>query len=165
MIVNESIIHALHQSTLVAEFRESEIGILLPLLTTRHYKKGEYIARPGSCELEDALLILVGGKVEVVARVEDEPMVMHLKDPGDIARVISFVGGNMMKIDATIEVTEDCAVLLLEREKLETLLSTHPVIVYNVMRGLVRFAHSLARHKSAETEELSNYFYRINGRF
>lgn len=165
MIVNESIIKALHRSTLVAEFRESEIGILLPLLTTQHYKKGQFIARPGNCALEDALLILVEGKVEVSARVEGEPMVMHLKDSGDLARVISFVGSNMMKIDATIEVIDDCTVLLLEREKLETLLDTHPVIVYNVMRGLVRFAHSLARHKSAETEELSNYFYRVNGRF
>ncbi len=165
MIVNESIIKALHRSTLVAEFRESEIGILLPLLTAQHYKKGEFIARPGKCALEDALLILVEGKVEVSARVEGEPMVMHLKDSGDLARVISFVGSNMMKIDATIEVIDDCTVLLLEREKLETLLDTHPVIVYNVMRGLVRFAHSLARHKSAETEELSNYFYRVNGRF
>ncbi len=165
MIVNESIIHALHQSALVSEFRESEIGILLPLLSTRHYRRGEFIARPGTCDLTDALLILVEGRVEVSAMVEEEPMVMHLKDPGDIARVISFVGSNMMKIDATIEVIEDCTVLLLEREKLETLLDTHPVIVYNVMRGLVRFAHSLARHKSAETQELSNYFYRINGRF
>jgi hypothetical protein len=33
------------------------------------------------------------------------------------------------------------------------------------MRSLVRYAHGLARHKSAETEELSNYFYRVNGRF
>ncbi len=165
MIVNESIIHALHQSTLVAEFRESEIGILLPLFTSRRYRRGEFIAKPGVCELMDALLILVDGRIEVSARIEGEPMSIHLKEPGDIARVISFVGGNMMKIDATIEVTEDCTVLLLEREKLETLLETHPVIVYNVMRGLVRFAHGLARHKSAETEELSNYFYRINGRF
>ncbi len=165
MIVNESIINALHQSMLVAEFRESEIGILLPLFTSKHYRKGEFIAKPGICELDDALLILVDGRIEVSARIEDEPMSIHLKEPGDIARVISFVGGNMMKIDATIEVTEDCTVLLLERKKLETLLDTHPVIVYNVMRGLVRFTHSLARHKSAETEELSNYFYRINGRF
>jgi len=165
MISNENIIKALHRSTLVAELRESEIEILLGLLTTQHYKAGEFIAKPDSCSLKDALLILVEGKVEVSAIVDNEPMVMLLKDSGDLARIISFAGSNMVKIDATIEVKEDCTVLLLERAKLETLLDTHHSIVYYVMRGLVRYVHSLARHKSAETEEMSNYFYRLNGRF
>jgi CRP-like cAMP-binding protein len=165
MNTNAIIMKALHNSTLVAELREAEVEILLCLLTVTSYKAGEFISRPGDCLLGDALLILVEGKIEVSATVENEPMVMHLKDPGDIARIISFVGSNMLKIDATIEAKEDCTVLLLERTKLETLLNAHPSIVYYVMRGLVRYAHSLARHKSAETEELSNYFYRSNGRF
>ena len=165
MISNENIIKALHRSTLVAELRESEIEILLGLLTTQLYKAGEFIAKPDGCSLKDALLILVEGKIEVSAIVDNEPMVMLLKDSGDLDRIISFVGSNMVKIDATIEVKEDCTVLLLERAKLETLLDTHPSIVYYVMRGLVRYVHSLARHKSAETEEMSNYFYRLNGRF
>lgn len=165
MITKENIIKALHNSTLVAELREAEIEILLGMLTVRHYKIGEFISSPGDGGLGDALLILVEGKVEARAIVDGEPMVMHLKDPGDLARIISFVGSNLVKIEATIEVTEDCTVLLLERTRLETLLDTHPSIVYYVMRGLVRYAHGLARHKSAETEELSNYFYRSNGRF
>ena len=165
MNTNASMMKALHNSTLVAELCEAEIEILLGLLTVGSYKAGEFISLPGDCSLGDALLILVEGKMEVSATIEDEPMVMHLKDPGELARVISFVGSNMLKIDATIEAKQDCTVLLLARTQLETLLSTHPSIVYNVMRGLVRYAHGLARHKSAETEELSNYFYRSNGRF
>ncbi len=165
MITVASIKKTLDNSTLVAELREAEIEILLGLLTVRHYKAGEFISRPGDGELGDALLILAEGKIEVSAIVDDEPMVMHLKDPGDLARIISFVGSNLVKIEATIEVAEDCTVLLLERARLEALLDTHHSIVYYVMRGLVRYAHSLARHKSAETEEMSNYFYRLNGRF
>ncbi len=165
MIAHETILKALHRSTLIAELRDAEIEVLISLLETKHYKAGECIARPGNCLLRDALLILVEGKVEVSAIVDDEPMVMLLKDPGDLARIISFVGSNMMKIDASIKVKEDCTVLLLERARLETLLDTHHSIVYYVMRGLVRHMHSLARHKSAETEEMSNYFYRLNGRF
>lgn len=165
MITNENIIKALHHSTLIAELRDHEIEILVDLLEIRHYQAGELIAKPGDSSLSDALLILVEGQVEVSAMVDNEPMVMHLKDPGDLARIISFVGSNMMKIDATIEAKEDCTVLLLERAKLESLLDTHHSIVYYVMRGLVRHMHSLARHKSAETELMSNYFYRLNGRF
>ena len=163
MIANENIMKALRHSTLIAELRDHEIGILTDLLTLRHYKAGEVIDKPDP--LTDALLILVDGKIEVSAMVDDEPMVMHLKDPGELARIISFVGSSIMKIDASIVATEDSTVLELERTKLEALLDTHHSIVYYVMRGLVRYAHSLARHKSAETCEMSNYFYRLNGRF
>lgn len=165
MITKDSIIKALHNSTLIAELREAEIETLLGLLTIRHYRAGDFICKPGDSTLGDALLILTEGKIEVSAVVDNEAMVMHLKDPGDLARIISFVGSNLMKIDATIEVKEDCTILLLERTRLESLLDTHHFIVYYVMRSLVRYAHSLARHKSAENEEMSNYFYRMNGRF
>jgi len=161
----EKIVGALLRSTLTAELRAHEIEVLVNLFAIQSYKAGEFIARPGECSLSEALLILVEGKVEVSAMVDGEPMVMLLKAPGDMARIISFVGGNMLKIDATIEVKEDCTILLLERARLETLLDTHHSIVYYVMRGLVRHTHSLARHKSAETEVMSNYFYRVNGRF
>lgn len=165
VITNDRIIKVLHHSTLIAELRDSEIEILIGLLTIQRYKAGEFIAKPGDRPLSDALLILAEGKVEVSAIVDNEPMSMLLKDPGDLARIISFVGSNMVKIDATIEVKEDCTVLLLERAKLEALLDTHHSIVYYVMRSLVRYMHCVARHKSAETEEMSNYFYRLNGRF
>jgi CRP/FNR family transcriptional regulator, cyclic AMP receptor protein len=161
----EKIIGALHHSTLIAELHDHEIETLVELLSIQSYKAGEFIAKPGDCSLSDALLILVEGKVEVRAIVDKEPMTMILNDPGELARIISFVGSNIVKIDATIEVKEDCTVLLLERAKLETLLDTHHAIVYRVMRGLVRHMHSLARRKSAETELMSNYFYRMNGRF
>ncbi|MBI3221560.1 MAG: cyclic nucleotide-binding domain-containing protein [Nitrosomonadales bacterium] len=161
----DKIMDAMHASSLIAELKGHEIDILTGLLAVRHYRAGEFIAKPGACSLGDALLILVEGQIEVSAFVENEPLVMTLKDPGDLARIISFVGSNMMRIEASIEVKEDCAVLLLERSRLESLLDTHRSIVYCVMRGLVRYAHGLARHKSAETEQMSNYFFRVNGRY
>jgi CRP/FNR family cyclic AMP-dependent transcriptional regulator len=54
-------------------------------------------------------------------------------------------------------------VLLLQRAKLETLLHSHPSIVYCVMRNLVRHVHGVARRKNAEKEEMSNYLYRTHG--
>lgn len=165
MRTKERVINALHNSTLIAELRDVEIEILLGLLTIRYYKAGEFLCKPGDCTMGDALLILAEGKIEVNAAVEDESMVMHLQASGDLARIISFVGSNLVKIEATIEAKEDCMVLLLDRARLEALLDTHHSIVYYIMRGLVRYTHSLARHKSAENEEMSNYFYRLNGRF
>lgn len=165
MLSNENIIRILHRSTLIAELSDSETETLVGLLKSKRYKAGDFIVKQGDCPLGDALLILVDGKVEVSAIVDSEPVSMLLKDPGDLARIISFVGSNMVEIDATLEVKEDCSVLLLERARLEAMLDTHHSIVYRVMRGLVRYTHSLARHKSAETKEMENYFYQLNGRF
>ena len=163
MIADERILKALHRSALIAELRDVEIQVLMELLAIKRFSAGEFITQPNKLNLGDALLILVEGKIEVSAVVNDEPVSLLLKDAGDLARVISFVGSNMMKIDATIAVKENCTVLLLERAKLETLLDTpYHRVVYYVMRSLVRHTHSLARHKSAETEEMSNYFYRLN---
>lgn len=165
MINDKNTLKALQRSKLTMELNDDEIITLFGLLTVHEYKAGNFIVKPGERPLGDALLILIEGKIEVKAKVDNEPMVMNLTEPGDLARIISFVGSNITVIDATIKVKEDCVVLLLERTKLETLLETHHLIVYRVMRGLVRYMHSLARRKSAETEEMSNYFYRLNGLF
>lgn len=165
MINDENILSVLKHSKLAVELSDDEINTLAGLLAVHEYKAGSFIVKPGDRPLGDALLILVEGKIEVKAKVDNEPMVMSLTTPGDLARIISFVGSNITVIDATIKVQEDCVVLLLERTKLEGLLATHHLIVYRVMRGLVRYMHSLARRKSAETEEMSNYFYRLNGLF
>ncbi len=159
MIANESILNALHRSTLIAELRDFEIQILIGTLTIKCYRAGEFIVKSGDHSLNDALLILVDGEIEVSAIVDNEPMGLLLKEPGDLARIISFVGSNISKIDATIEVKENCTVLMLERTKLETLLRTqHHTIVYYVMRGLVRHTHFLARLKGKEIEMVNEYF-------
>ncbi|NOU00249.1 MAG: cyclic nucleotide-binding domain-containing protein [Gallionella sp.] len=159
MIADARILYALHQSTLIAELRDFEIQILADFLTIKQYQAGDFIAKPDECSLSDALLILVDGEIEVSATVDNEPMSLRLNKPGELARIISFVGSNIAKIEATIEVKKDCTVLLLERTKLENLLRTqHHTIVYYVMRGLVRHTHLLARHKGAEIEEMSKQF-------
>jgi signal-transduction protein with cAMP-binding, CBS, and nucleotidyltransferase domain len=166
MIADERVLNALRRSTLIAELRDAEIRTLCGLLSIKHYQAGQSIAKPSGYSLDDALLVLVEGKIEVRAVIDGEPILMMLEHPGDLARVISFVGSNMLKIDANIDVQRDSTVLLLERAQLETLLGTvHHSIVYYVMRGLVRHMHGLARRKSAETGVMSNYFYRLNGLF
>jgi CRP/FNR family transcriptional regulator, cyclic AMP receptor protein len=106
---------------------------------------------------------LVEGAVEVSAMVDGEPISLHLETPGDLCRIMSFVGGET--IHARIKILKDSAVLLLQRSKLETLLHSHPAIVYCVMRNLVRHVHGVARRNIAEKEEMSNYVYSLHGRY
>lgn len=165
LIPDERILRALHNSSLVENLRDFEINVLISLLIVKYFEVKEFVVELDDASLRDALMILVEGEVEVSAKVDNEPVSLHLGAPGDLARVISFVGGNMMNISVRIKVKRDSAVLLLHRSKLEALLHSHPSIVYCVMRNLVRHVHGLARRKNAEKEEMKNYFYRMNGRY
>ncbi len=164
MIPDELILRALHNSRLVENLRDFEVNVFASLLTIQHFEVSELVAELDD-SLKDALMILVEGDVEVNAMVGNESVLLHLKAPGDLARIISFIGGNIVDISARITVRKKSAVLLLQRSRLESLLHSHPSIVYCVMRNLIQHVHGVARRKNAENKELTNYVYRINGRY
>jgi CRP/FNR family cyclic AMP-dependent transcriptional regulator len=164
MIPDERILTALHNSRLVEDLRDFEVNILASLFSFQYFEAKELVAELDN-SLKDALMILVEGEVEVNAMVGNESVLLHLKMPGDIARIISFIGGNIVNVTASIKVRKNSAVLLLQRSKLETLLHTHPSIVYCVMRNLIQHVHAVARRKNAENAEMSNYIYRTHGRY
>lgn len=164
MIPDELILMALHNSRLVENLRDFEVNVFASLFTIQYFEVGELVAElDGS--LKDSLMILAEGEIGVNAMVGNESVMLHLKAPGDLARIISFVGGNNVNISAQITVRKKSAVLLLQRSRLESLLHTHPSIVYCVMRNLVQHVHGVARRKNTENKELCNYVYRINGRY
>ena len=165
MIPDERIMKALYNSGLVENLREFEVNVLAELITVQYFEVKEFAVELYDHQLKEALMILVQGEIEVSAMVNNEPVLLNLETPGDLARIISFVGSDMMNVSARINVRKDSAVLLLQRTKLESLLHSHPSIVYCVMRNLVRHVHGVARRKNAEKEQLSNYFYRMNGRY
>jgi CRP/FNR family cyclic AMP-dependent transcriptional regulator len=165
MIPDERILKALYNSGLVEDLREFEISILAGLITVQYFEAREFPDDLHDHQLKEALMILVEGEIEVSAMVNNEPVLLNLETPGDLARIISFVGGNLMNVSARIKVKRNSAILLLQRTKLESLLKSHPSIVYCVMRNLVRHVHGVARRKNAEKEQLSNYFFRMNGRY
>ena len=165
MVPDERILKALHNSGLVESLSEFETNLLASLISVRYFEANEFIAGQYDQLLNEALMILVEGAVEVSALVNNEPVSLNLEIPGDIARIISFVGGGGMHVIARMKVKRNSAVLLLHRASLESLLKSHPAIVYAVMRNLVRHVHGVARRKNAENVQLSNYFFRMNGRY
>jgi CRP/FNR family cyclic AMP-dependent transcriptional regulator len=165
MVPGERILRALRNSRLVDNLNEPEIDILAGLMTVQYFEAQDFVDGLDDAPLKDALMILVEGKIEVSALVRDEPVSLYLVSSGDIARIISFVGDNMINVNAVIKIKQDSAVLLLQRSRLETLLNSHPSIVYGVLRNLVLHVHGVARRKSAEGELMKNYLYGMNGRY
>lgn len=164
MSSDELILTTVRHSKLAENLHDDEIAVLANLMTLQHYPATGCTVGQDSLALQDALMILVQGDVEISAMVNNEHVALHLEAPGDLARIISFVGGNV-SIDANITVKRDSMVLLLQRSALETLLWSSPSIAYYVMRNLVRHMHGVARRSNAEKEEMSNYLYCIHGRY
>jgi CRP/FNR family cyclic AMP-dependent transcriptional regulator len=165
MTAEELIMNALCNSSLTDELRDSEIELLASLIAVREYKAGEIILKPGDTELRDTLLILGTGDVEATATAGGEQMTLHLLKPGDLAGIIGFVGGNVMQISATVVAKTDSKVLLLDRVRFESLLNTHPAIVYYVMRGIVRNVHGIVRRMNMQSVEMTNYMFKQGGRY
>ena len=165
MTTDEMILQALRNSTLSEELRDSEVELLASLITVRDYKAGDMILKPGDTELKDTLLILGSGDVEATATTGGEQMTLHLLQPGDLAGIIGFVGGNVMQISATVVAKTDSRVLLLDRVRFESLLNANPAIVYYVMRGIVRNVHGIVRRMNMQSVEMTNYMFKQGGRY
>jgi CRP/FNR family cyclic AMP-dependent transcriptional regulator len=82
---------------------------------------------------------------------------------GDFADELGFMDGT--EHYASLVANGDTRVLGLEREKLESLLTSHPEIVYKVMRAIVRAVHQIQRRLSMQSVELTNYIYKLHGRY
>jgi CRP-like cAMP-binding protein len=165
MTADELILRVLHNSDLTAELRDAEIEALASVMTVNEYKAGEFLLRPDDTRLEKTLMILGTGEVEATATVRGEKATLHLLQPGDIAGIITFVGGDATQISATVQVKQDSKVLLLERARFEGLLNSNPAIVYYVMRGIVRHVHGIVRRMNMQSVEMSNYIHRTGGRY
>jgi CRP/FNR family cyclic AMP-dependent transcriptional regulator len=163
IFADKRLLSALRNSRLVDNLREFEINILANLIAVQYFEVNEFVIELEDDPLKDALMILIEGEIEVSAMVGNEPVLLHLEAPGDLARVVSFVGGTIMNVSARIIVKKSSAVLLLHRSKLETLLQAHPSIVYCVLRNLVLYVHGVARRKNVEKEEMTKYVYRTQG--
>jgi hypothetical protein len=53
----------------------------------------------------------------------------------------------------------------LERQQFESLLTTHPLLFYHVIRAIIRTVHLLQQRLSLQAVELSNYIYKQHGRY
>ncbi len=165
MPIDDLILQTLHSSTLTEELRDAEIESLGQLFEVVEFKAGQALLKPGEERLKNTLIVLASGEVEATAHVGGEQATLHLLLPGDLAGIITFVGGNVSQISATIVAKTNCKVLLLERCKFESLLNSQPAIVYYVMRGIVRHTHGIVRRMNAQSVEMTNYLYKTGGRF
>ena len=158
------VIDTLRASTVTDELSDAEVKIIEGLFDIQEYESGEVITQPGDTR-PDNLYVLAYGDIEVKIESRDGESIIHVLKPGDLAGMITFVGGAVTQISATLSAVGATKVLILERDKLESLINSHPMIIYRVMRGVARNMHSIVRRANSQSTELRNYIYCANGRY
>jgi CRP-like cAMP-binding protein len=161
-MTNEASLSVLRASKLAADLDEQECRLLSGLVQIRELAPGEVLAREGTAD--NHLYVVASGNLDVIryADVGTRLPIATLSE-GDLADELNFIDG--MERQTSLVAQGPARVLALERERLESLLATHPAIVYHVMRAIIRTAHQTQRRLSLQAVELMNYVYKQHGRY
>ena len=155
-------IAALRASRLAADLNDDEFGVLAAQVSVRELADGEVLVHEGASD--DHLYVVASGLVGVVKYIEtDTRLTVATLAVGDLAGEMSFVDGTSYR--SSLVAVSHARVLGLAREHLESLIPTHPAVVYHVMRAIIRTVHETQRRLSHQAVELSNYIYKQHGRY
>ena len=155
-------VDALRSTRLAAELSQEEIAILAGLVTLRDLRQGEVLAEEGA--VDNHLYSILSGTLGVIkAHGTAAQVTINTLGAGDFAGELGFMDGT--ELFASKVALGETRVLGLEREQLESLLHSHPEIVYRVMRSIIRVVHQIQRRLSMQQAELSNYIYKQHGKY
>ena len=153
---------AIRESPLGLDLDDAQCEKLAGICSLLGLDKGQALIDQGKCD--DTLFVVTRGTLEVVKPVNaGETLALGQLHDGDMAGIMGFVDG--IKHSATIEAHTQCELIALVRSDLESLLHSDPELVYQVMRAVVRSAHSILGHMNSQFVEMSNYISHQHGRY
>ena len=153
---------ALRKTRLASELSDDECRVLAQHVSLRTLKQGEALAREGT--VDNHLYVLLHGTLGVIKNAgTEQELTINTLAAGDFVSEMGFLDGSILY--ASKVALGEAMVLSLERERLESLLATHPWIVYRVMRSIIRVVHQIQRRLAMQQAELSNYIYKQHGRY
>ncbi len=149
-------------SPLAAGLSADQARVLAGLVTSQAVQPQQVLAREG--QPDSRLYVVVLGSLNVVKHLgtPDETVLAVLK-PGDFAHELGFLDG--AERYASLQASSEGQVLVLEREQLESLIDSHPRVLYAVMCAIVRTVHRVQTRLSIQASELTNYIVKQHGRY
>ena len=156
------LLQAVKASRLAEGLNDEQVAVLARVLTLQPVKAHQLIAREGSTD--SRLYVILQGSLMIVKHIgtPDETTLAVLQ-AGDFAHELGFLDGAPRY--ASLQVATAGQVLVLEREKLESLIDAHPRIVYAVMCAIVRTVHRVQTRLAMQATELTNYIVKQHGRY
>lgn len=160
--VDLPLLEALRASPLAQYLTPEESAVLATVVRSDAFPAQAVLAHEGSSD--NHLYVLLSGTLSVVKGVGTaEATVLATLAPGDFAHELGFLDG--AERYAALQAATDLHVLVLEREGLESLVDSHPRVVYGVMRAIVRVVHRLQARMAMQASELTNYIVKQHGRY
>jgi CRP/FNR family cyclic AMP-dependent transcriptional regulator len=157
------VINTLRVSPITEELTDAEIEIFEELFDVQSYKAGDLIIQQGDKKQPDNLYILAQGEIQVKISSRDGESAIHVLKPGDLAGIITFVGGAPSQHSAALYSIGETKVLSMPSAKFDALVCSRPMTAHKIMRGIVRYVHGIVRNMNAKSSELKNFIYRNNG--
>ncbi|MDY0136445.1 MAG: cyclic nucleotide-binding domain-containing protein [Thiomicrospira sp.] len=147
-------IQIIRESVLGSDLSESECAALAAITSHRSLTKNEVLFEEGS--RDDQLYVLINGKIDVIksAGTKEETTMATLK-PGALAGELSFIDGEAHSM--TLRSRNDSEVIILHRAEFEKLIESQPLVVYHVMRAILRASHKLQRELNARFMEMNRF--------
>jgi CRP/FNR family transcriptional regulator, cyclic AMP receptor protein len=152
---------AVARSILGTELDAGECAALAGKMGVQAMKEGEVVVREG--ESRRTLFILADGKLSVCTGEDDKETHLYQLRIGECAGTRAFIDSSERK--GRLHADTDGAILTLEPEAFESLIETHPWLVYKVMRALFRVTHTNLMRMNLESTELRNYMMKTGGRY
>jgi CRP-like cAMP-binding protein len=160
--IDPKLLDALRASPLAQDMNDEERAVLAGVLSLQILPAKQVLAREGSAD--NRLYAVVSGSLGVVKNLgSSEEELLHTLTPGDFAHELGFLDG--IECYASLVASSQAQVLVLEREQLESLIDSHPRVMYRVMCAIVRTVHRLQARQSMHASELSNYISKQHGRY
>ena len=159
---DETLLDALRASRLAKDQSPEQVALLAGVMRMARFGAKEVLAREGASD--NHLYAVVEGSLGVVKHLgtAEETQIATLH-PGDLAHELGFLDGAQRY--ASLVASSGTRVLVLEREGLESLIDSHPRVVYAVMRAIVRTVHQVQTRLSMQAMELTNYIVKQHGRY
>jgi CRP-like cAMP-binding protein len=161
-MTDNTLYEALRGTKLAAELDEAQCRTLAERMTLRDLADGDVLVNEGT--RDSHLYVIVKGTLGVIkAYGTPEQETLNAMSAGDFAGELAFIDDNPRF--ASLVAEGATRVIGLDRSQLEKLLESHPLIVYRVMRAIVRTVHLIQYRLSMQQHELQNYIYKVHGKY
>ena len=157
-----ALLAAVQASRLAQDLTPEQQAVFAGVVSLATFHEKDVLAREGASD--NHLYEVVEGTLGVVKQhgTPHETLLATLH-PGEFAHELGFLDG--AERYASLVASAEARVLVLEREKLESLIDSHPRIVYRVMAAIVRTVHRVQTRLAMQSAELTNYIFKQHGRY
>lgn len=149
-------------SPFAVELTEAQCMTLANIVEIRQLKDGEVLLSEG--HMDNSVHVVISGQLAVVKSSEGgSHETLHVLKSGEMAGAMGFIDG--LEHSATLSSVGDTEVFSLSRDKFESLLKTDPLLVYRVMRSIIRGIHTIVRRMNNQYVQMTNYITKQRGRY